>query len=102
MKTKPCPFCGKKPKYIVFGEWVQLKCTNKECRMKPSTGDSHHRDKVQAVWNTRSLDPNYEAALDLLSDVYSHYENTGVEYGGVIPSTIYKKIVKFLNPKSRS
>ena len=67
--------------------------------MHPSTCSKKTKPDAVEVWNQRSLDPQHEAALDLLSDVYSNYEDTGVEYGGTIPSTIFNKVVKFLNHK---
>ena len=52
-KLKPCPFCGRKPRYVQYDSRVALECATASCPGGPSTGCYADRDYVARRWNTR-------------------------------------------------
>ena len=55
MKIKPCPFCGRKPRWHaqlrVWGEW---QCRNPKCYLFGMTGNYGTKAYMTAAWNTRA------------------------------------------------
>lgn len=57
-KFKPCPFCGGLPDIRYSFNTLLIECTNKNCKIQPSTWMHVHSDsaeKLIKIWNKRKF-----------------------------------------------
>ena len=58
LKIKPCPFCGSLPSIRYSFDTLLIECTNKKCKLQPSTWshvDSDSAEKLIKIWNKRKI-----------------------------------------------
>lgn len=50
----PCPFCGNVPKVLeTVKNYLMIKCTNRECLIRPDTKAYKHLRSARRAWNRR-------------------------------------------------
>ncbi|MCG2181448.1 Lar family restriction alleviation protein [Staphylococcus epidermidis] len=55
-KLKPCPFCGGLPNIRYSFDTLLIECTNKKCKLQPSTFmyvHTNNAEKLIKIWNKR-------------------------------------------------
>ena len=56
---KPCPFCGGRADLRYYINKALVECTNKKCKLRPSTWlyvDTDSVDKLVNIWNERKYE----------------------------------------------
>ena len=56
LKIKPCPFCGGLPDIRYSFDTLLIECTNKKCKLQPSTFmyvHTNNAEKLIKIWNKR-------------------------------------------------
>jgi len=57
-KLKPCPFCGGLPDIRYSFDTLLIECTNKKCKLQPSTFmyvHTNNAEKLIKIWNKRKF-----------------------------------------------
>lgn len=62
----PCPFCGKKPKFVnqPYKNGVCISCKNPKCDVQSSAYHYYNKGAVLFAWNTRTALPSDNGATD--------------------------------------
>ena len=58
-EIKPCPFCGSHADLRYSMNRALIECTNRKCKIKPSTWlhvETDSVDKLVKIWNTRKFE----------------------------------------------
>lgn len=57
----PCPFCGKKPKFVnqPYKNGVCISCKNPKCDVQSSAYHYYNKGAVLFAWNTRAPPPSH-------------------------------------------